>query len=70
MHIPAAGVQRARLLLDIHAHNIANANTEGHGGDLAADVVGVIAASHAYAANARAFAITADTERSLLDVLA
>ena len=63
-------MHRAQLLLDIHAHNIANVETEGYGSDLPSDVVGVIVAKHAYAANAKALAAMAESERSLLDVLA
>ena len=29
MRIPTSGLEAARALLDVHAHNVANANTEG-----------------------------------------
>ena len=70
MRIPASGMHAAQVLVAVHAHNIANAHTEDYGADLASDVVGVMIAKHAYTANARALATMAETERSLLDVLA
>ena len=42
----------------------------GSGVDLATEMVGVITAKHTYDANARALRSQADTERTLLDVLA
>jgi len=80
VRIPAAGMQAALGLLDLHAHNIANASTPGFraqrpdGGtqepDLVTDVVGLITARTMYTANAKAFELMAETERFLLDVRA
>jgi len=70
MQIAAAGMQMARLKLDTHAHNIARVSAEPSDVDLATEIVGVITARHAYGANARMLAEQAETERSLLDVLA
>jgi flagellar hook protein FlgE len=70
VRIPTSGMQAALGLLDAHAHNIANASTEDADTDLAGDVVGVLIAAHTYSANAKVFAVIAETERSLLDVRA
>ncbi|MDQ3742221.1 MAG: flagellar basal body protein [Actinomycetota bacterium] len=94
MRIPATGLQAARTLLDVHAHNVANVSTDGfraqraelraiapRGGvevaaigerepDLVEDVVGLVTAKTMYAANAKALAVMAETERRLLDVRA
>ena len=70
MRIPAAGMQAAQTLMAAHAHNIANVNAEPLSSDLVEDVVGLVVASHAYSANAKVFAVMAETERALLDVRA
>jgi flagellar hook protein FlgE len=61
-------MQAAQHLMAVHAHNIANVNTEGLQTDPVDDVVGLVVASHTYSANAKVFAVMAETERSLLDV--
>ena len=67
-------MQAARALLDHHAHNIANVSTERAATesppDLVSDVVGLIVARTMYSANAKAFVLMAETERTLLDVRA
>ncbi len=62
-------MQAARTLLDVHAHNIANVSTDPPR-DLVSDVVGVLVARTMYSANAKVFAIMAETERTLIDVRA
>ncbi len=70
MRIPATGLQAASTLLGVHAHNIANVSTEGFRTNLVEDVVGLVKATAMYGANAKAFALMAETERTLLDVRA
>ena len=74
MQISASGLQAAQRLFALHAHNIANVSTDPVDAqtmpDLVADVVGLIEAKALYAANARAFWLLVEVERSLLDVRA
>ena len=74
MQVSASGLQTARMALDAHAHAIANLAAEGPGGqplvDLPTEVVGLITSELMYGANARMLRTQAETQRTLLDVLA
>ena len=74
VQISASGMQAAQRLFALHAHNIANVSTDPVEAqtepDVVADIVGLISAKRLYEANARAFWLQAELERSLLDVRA
>jgi hypothetical protein len=74
VQISASGMQAAQRLFALHAHNIARVTTDPleaqSAPDLVADVVGLISAKTLYAANAKAFWLSVETERALLDVRA
>jgi flagellar basal body rod protein FlgC len=70
MQISLSGLNSARAALDLHAHNIANVSSENVDVDLAEETVGVITSKAAFEANLQMLRTQAETDRSLIDILA